>query len=343
MTMEATNETNDTAPSPETEESDGARGLIERYVREVTRRLPQKQRDDVGRELRSSLLDALEDRFGPRPTWTQAAILLRETGPPVKVADSYRAAGQYLIGPGWFPVFSRVLRIVLTIFLLVLVGGFAVTIFLRPGSADVAGTLAGLLGGAVQGGLIAAAVVVTIFHLLERSEKPPARTAESWDPAELPPAHDGDLVERGEAMVEIVAPAAFLVVLYAFRDSLGLPLVPGDPPLLNDLIRAYLPWLSAATLLDMAHGVFLVWRGRHSLASRLAKFGISLFFLAIFYRFAADLAAERAELLAAGAPETLVDIIQRIAWSVPAVIAAITLFGIGKLVVRGLRRPAEAL
>ena len=343
MTTEATNETNDRAPSPETAKADSARALIERYVREVTRRLPQKQRDDVGRELRSSLLDALEDRFGPQPTWTQAAILLRETGPPVKVADSYRPAGQYLIGPGWFPVFSRVLRIVLTVFLLVLVGGFAVTIFLRPGSADVASTLAGLLGGAVQGGLIAAAVVVLIFHLLERTEKPPTRTVESWDPAELPPAYDGDLVERGEAMVEIVAPAAFLVVLYAFRDSIGLPLVPGEPPLLNDLIRAYLPWLSAVIVLDMAHGVALVWRGRHSLASRLAKFGITLFFLAVFYRFATDVAAERPELLAGGVPEPVVDLVQWIAWAVPTVIAVVTLVEIGKQVVRGLRRPAEAV
>lgn len=71
MTMDATNQANDRASGPASADRGNARELIERYVREVTRRLPQKQRDDVGRELRSGLLDALEDRFGPEPTWTR--------------------------------------------------------------------------------------------------------------------------------------------------------------------------------------------------------------------------------------------------------------------------------
>ena len=36
--------------------------MIERYIYEVVRRLPAKQRDDTGRELRSLIDDMLEER-----------------------------------------------------------------------------------------------------------------------------------------------------------------------------------------------------------------------------------------------------------------------------------------
>ena len=40
--------------------------LFDRYVREVGRRLPKKQRDDVQAELHSLLMDALQDRLAER-------------------------------------------------------------------------------------------------------------------------------------------------------------------------------------------------------------------------------------------------------------------------------------
>lgn len=62
--------------------------LIERYVHEVGRRLPKKQRADVEAELRSLLMDALEARAGAAPAAgapseaDQAAVLV-EFGPPI--------------------------------------------------------------------------------------------------------------------------------------------------------------------------------------------------------------------------------------------------------------------
>lgn len=315
--------------------------LIDRYVHEVARRLLPGQREDVSRELRSSLLDALEDRFGPEPTWVQAAVLLRETGPPREVAASYRPQDRFLIGPEWYPCFTRVLRIVLTVYLAVLVGSFAIAL-VTGADGNVGGRLFGFLGGTFQGGLMIFAVVVGIFHLLQRTEKPP-EPKRDWDPEELPPVRRMDIVDRGETMLEIVLPAAFLALLWTFRDLVGVHLGSDGPLLLNDLFLAFLPWLSALIVGEMALGTFLVWRGRWSWSARGIKLVLDLFAIGLFTRLALAVSGHRAELLEGRVPEFMVDLIVRIAWAVPAIIAAIMLWGIGKLIYQSLRRPPGLL
>ncbi|GAF71800.1 unnamed protein product, partial [marine sediment metagenome] len=87
--------------------------LIDRYVYEVGRHLPRKNRSDIQVELRSSLIDALEDRAGREPTEAEIVELLKEFGPPKVVAASYYPEGQYLIGPPLYPLFRLLAGIVL--------------------------------------------------------------------------------------------------------------------------------------------------------------------------------------------------------------------------------------
>ena len=82
--------------------------LIERYVYEVGRQLPRKQRADIQVELKSTLVDTLEDRVEGEPSQEDEIKLLKEFGPPRKVAASYWPQGQYLIGPNLFPLFRMV-------------------------------------------------------------------------------------------------------------------------------------------------------------------------------------------------------------------------------------------
>ena len=74
--------------------------MIERYIYEVVRRLPAKQRDDTGRELRSLIDDMLEERGKNGKTRQEnAADALRELGAPSVLAGKYRDDKKYLIGP----------------------------------------------------------------------------------------------------------------------------------------------------------------------------------------------------------------------------------------------------
>ena len=73
--------------------------LIDRYVYDVGRYLPRKNRADIQAELRSLLMDTLESRVKGEPSEEDVVALLKEFGPPEKVAASYWPEGQYLIGP----------------------------------------------------------------------------------------------------------------------------------------------------------------------------------------------------------------------------------------------------
>ena len=69
--------------------------LIEVYVYEVTRRLPDKSRDDIALELTSTIEDMLPENF----TENEVMDALSKLGDPAQLAASYRDTPNYLIGP----------------------------------------------------------------------------------------------------------------------------------------------------------------------------------------------------------------------------------------------------
>ena len=79
--------------------------LVNRYVHQVGRRLPKRLRDDVKVELRSLLLDALEERTGLEASNETAfseddqVAILEEFGPPAQMAAKYQPQPRHIIGP----------------------------------------------------------------------------------------------------------------------------------------------------------------------------------------------------------------------------------------------------
>ena len=92
--------------------------LIDRYVSEVGKNLPLLNgREDIEKELKSTLEDMLEDRVQNSGRTRDEALeieVLKEYGSPQKVASTYNPH-PYLIGPKLFPFFLFVLKIVLTV------------------------------------------------------------------------------------------------------------------------------------------------------------------------------------------------------------------------------------
>ena len=79
--------------------------LIDKYIAEVGKHLPRKNRADIEAEIRSTLEDILDERTmtdGPADEAT-VMTLLKEYGSPREVAATYKPQ-QYLIGPRLFPI-----------------------------------------------------------------------------------------------------------------------------------------------------------------------------------------------------------------------------------------------
>ena len=82
--------------------------LVEQYIYAVTRHLPVEQREDIADELRSMILDTLEEK-GSKSKKNIEAVLL-SLGDPDTLARKYVGSKQYVIGPTLYPTYVRILK-----------------------------------------------------------------------------------------------------------------------------------------------------------------------------------------------------------------------------------------
>ncbi|MEK3808096.1 hypothetical protein MHB63_16380 [Bacillus sp. FSL H8-0547] len=85
--------------------------VIEVYIDEVTRRLPEKNRQDIALELRSTIEDMLPDDY----TKDDAHAVLEKLGNPAALASGYLDQPMHLIGPRYFDVYVSLLKMILPI------------------------------------------------------------------------------------------------------------------------------------------------------------------------------------------------------------------------------------
>jgi len=256
--------------------------LIERYVYEVGRHLPRKNRADIQVELKSTLVDTLEDRVGEDPSQEDEIQLLKEFGPPQKVAASYWPQGQYLIGPSLFPLFRMVVAIVLTVFVIVQLVLLGIgTVFDQEVLTflSVLDIFSEIIGSAFT----AFSIVVIVFAVLQRFDVKPDEDDEQWDPRELPEIEPQDSINRGGRVAEITLSLVFIAILLFLPDKIGVWVSPGNEILLNPVITSYIPLLILTILLGIALDVILLWRGKWETATRLAKIGTNLFSIYVLY------------------------------------------------------------
>lgn len=87
--------------------------MIEQYVEVVGRSLPFRSRREVRTELRSLLMDELEERYGADAEEKNVREMLLNYGSPASVAARYRGEEQFVIAPGLTSFFFLLLKIVL--------------------------------------------------------------------------------------------------------------------------------------------------------------------------------------------------------------------------------------
>ena len=83
--------------------------LTDRYVRAVLRNVPSGQRDELEREVRALVADAIEARAADGQLDPDAAerAALTELGDPAALAARYTGATLHLIGPQVYPIWLR--------------------------------------------------------------------------------------------------------------------------------------------------------------------------------------------------------------------------------------------
>lgn len=263
--------------------------LIERYVTEVGKNLPLlKGREDIEKELRSTLEDMLEDRVSTTGRMRDEAMeieLLKEYGSPQQVAATYNPQ-PYLIGPRLFPFFLMVLKIVVTVVvsvLLILTGIRAVTDTPFMGM-DFVKIMAQGLGGIVSAAIAAFGNIVLVFAILERvlpdAQIDGLKTDEDWNPASLAQEPDPDSVKRSDIIAEIIFTFLGLALLNLYPEILGgFFFIDGKQffvPMFSEVFFTFVPWINAIFFAEIVLDIYLLRSALWTSITRIAKIMIEV-------------------------------------------------------------------
>ena len=234
--------------------------LTERYLAATLRGIPEKQRPDVDRELRSSIADAVEDRVANGEDRAAAEIaVLEELGNPTRLATGMTGRPLYLIGPDLFIAYRYILFLLLGI-VVPIVGVVAALVEINAGGGIGQALLAGI-GGALSVGVQIAFWVTLAFAVVERVD--PAtwkdtdlkQLSEPWTVEHLPELPSSGAVSVGETVGEIVTVGISIGGLLYLRDWSWVSDASGDPvPLLNPALWDF--WFPALIALLALQAVF---------------------------------------------------------------------------------------
>jgi hypothetical protein len=251
--------------------------LIDRYIHEVGRHLPRKNRADIQAELRSLLVDTLEDRTSGEPTEADIIAVLEEFGPPKKVAASYFPDGQYLIGPTLFPVFKLVVVIAIASVIGAQLLSVGISLFFTNGTINLIDFFRGIMTSipVVLGSVVIAFVILQWFDVKADIHD------DSWDPQELPEISEFESVKRWERIIGIVGGVFILGLLAVYQGRIGYVSYPGGDFYENPVIAQYFGLISIALLLSIALDIYLLWQGRWQNLTRIAKVTLDIFSIAI--------------------------------------------------------------
>jgi hypothetical protein len=260
--------------------------LIDRYVHEVGEHLPYRLRADVEAELRSLLMDALEERAGAAarpPDAELAAAVLREFGAPREVAQRYAPEAQYLIGPRLFPAYKRILLILASIFAAFLFASGIVSILgtiQHHGQGAAPLPIFGGPLGVLYSATLNFALITLAFAIAERVMLHHEVKGKDWEPRSLPVLHDPDRISPIGRVKEVYLLLIVAIWFNFYPQWVGFVVIYHGVtfhPVLRPEFAMYLPWLDAFWILDFAYKLWVLRLGRKTRETRWASFGLDLF------------------------------------------------------------------
>ncbi|SCG44104.1 permease prefix domain 1-containing protein [Micromonospora zamorensis] len=231
--------------------------LTDRYLAATLRSVPTQRRDEIASELRASIEDMIEDRTGSgQDTPTAEREVLTELGNPDELAARYADRRLQLIGPTYYLVWLRLLKLLLS-FIPALVGTIVAIVKVAEGSGF--GAIGPGLVVALHVGVHIAFWLTLTFAIIERSQ--PAVDLPDWTVDQLPdvPAH------RDVSLADTIASVVMLVVTIGYlpfqhyrswvRDTDG-----DNIPILDPALWSF--WLPALIVVMLGTLVFEIVKYR---------------------------------------------------------------------------------
>ncbi|MCU5145995.1 hypothetical protein OCB70_12230 [Bacillus cereus] len=165
--------------------------LIDLYIQEVAKRLPEKNREDITLELRSTIDDMLPEDYNEK----DVKSVLEKLGSPVSLANSYLDRPMHLIGPRYFDVYTTLLKMIIPIAAVIaLISMVAENFIGYSGDQAVLNVIFQLIGKGIgeifEVGLHVFFWLTLVFVILERTDtdkgiEPLTTSLKKWTPDDL--------------------------------------------------------------------------------------------------------------------------------------------------------------
>ncbi|MGN1147348.1 MAG: HAAS signaling domain-containing protein [Lachnospiraceae bacterium] len=202
--------------------------LIERYLYDVTRRLPEKQRQDIEEELRTLIEDMLEERQeNEKDAESNIKDVLEELGEPAKLAAKYRGEDAHLIGGEYYPLYCQILKVVLICVGAGVAVSAIVSFFITASTESMDGIIRSVQDGFISLAEIPMALiqtfgVVTLFFFLLEKYQVKLQGAVSWDVSRLPqiPCKKA-VIPKGDSITGIVFSILIAIIFICAPEFMG--------------------------------------------------------------------------------------------------------------------------
>lgn len=258
--------------------------LIELYIQEVTRRLPEKNRADIALELQSTIEDMLPEDH----TEQDVKAVLLKLGDPVTLASGYRDRPMHLIGPRYFDVYISLLKMILpiaaVISLIALVGDNP----FRDTGNTVMEAILKIIGKGISS-IISTSIQVFFwltlsFSILERldtskEQSPVTKDLKPWTPENLkdiPNISKKKAVPLIEVFASLLGLSVFAALYFNAANLLGVyekrngSLIFVTPSFNQDVLNSYWLLVSCVVIMGVLLAIYKLFLKRWTL--KLALF-----------------------------------------------------------------------
>jgi hypothetical protein len=247
----------------------------DRYIYAVTKELPESQRSDIEKELRSLIEDMLDERTqGREAAQKDIEEVLLELGNPRELADRYRDHKRYLIGPEIYPTYFFILKIVLSAISIAMVVLFAVRTVTEPLQIvdHIVDTLATYVSACFQGFSWVTIMFALMDHFGVRNKDFAMEEAGEWKLSDLPDLPDErKQIRRADPIASIIF-TLFFGILFIFSINLfGIWVFREGHPggvvqfFSEPVFRSYLPYIWASLAFGVIVEIFKLVIGKWTL------------------------------------------------------------------------------
>lgn len=265
--------------------------LLSRYLLAVERHLPYQGRKDMITEIKSNLMDTLEDHYPADESIEEVRLEaeLRKLGSPRTVAAPYFPSDA-LIAPQYNTIFRLVVTRLMPIVVAAVVFAGLLSFALSRGENpfwslwELVGT-----GWQVGVGLIGTAAVILMvlsrfFPQVHPNKEWDAleEDKESWKVSDLPELVSAqDKVQVWElAMGIFFGLVALIIWLFLFDKVAGIWWRVGGQwrmtPIFTEAFKNFIPWIAINAGLGVIAYLVMLWKRRRSIGSRLIEIGTGI-------------------------------------------------------------------